>query len=52
MSAHVVLLVVAVVLLVIAGLLEFPWNSTWPRTSLSHSLGWLGAAAGFASMWL
>ena len=47
MPAHLILQVLALVLLVLAALLEVPWPSPAPR--YGHVLGWGGLAAFVAS---
>jgi uncharacterized membrane protein len=47
MPTHLILLVLAVVLSLVAGFLE--WRTDPPHHPLGHALGWFGIAAGFAS---
>jgi len=44
MPVHLILLVVAFVLLLLAGIFELPWT-TPPRSGWPHALGWFGLAA-------
>lgn len=46
MPTHLILLVLAVVLLLVAGFLEWPAN---PPRPFGHALGWFGLAAFAAS---